>query len=193
VYRAATEKELQAFRLLRSGEGLDELVWAIIYRHGPLTSARLSSLTRFDAGELESALARLVDSKRVQVAGEGETAAYQTHSLFLPMGTTAGWEAAIFDHFQAMVKTICCRLRSNRTSSSAGDTVGGSTFTIDVWPGHPLEQEVTSTLAQLREKLIDLRQRTDAFNATQGIPEQHNQVVLYVGQCLIPQGVDEND
>ena len=92
-----------------------------------------------------------------------------------------------------MVKTICCRLRDDRATSNAGDTVGGSTFTIDVWPGHPLDEEVCATLARLRSMLIDLRQRADAYNATHGIPEGHNQVVLYVGQCLIPQGVDEND
>ncbi len=193
MYRAASDDELQAFRQHRSSDGLDELVWAIIYRQGPISSERLVELTHFEVSELESSLARLVDSKRVEVASGGTTAIYKTNSLFVPVGATAGWEAAIFDHFQAMVKTICCRLREDRSTSAAADTVGGSTFTIDVWAGHPLEEEVCATLGQLRKMLIDLRQRTDGYNATHGIPEEHNQVVLYVGQCLIPQGVDDND
>jgi hypothetical protein len=193
MYRAASEDEFQAFRQIGPRDGLDELVWAIIYREGPVSNERLAALTHFDTKELESALARLVDSERVELTRDGDAAVYKTSSLVVPVGATAGWEAAIFDHFQAMVKTICCRLRDDRTTSSAGDTVGGSTFTIDVWPGHPQEEEVHSTLARLRSMLIDLRQRTDAYNAAHGIPERHDQVVLYAGQCLIPQGVDDND
>ncbi len=193
MYRAASDEELQAFRQHRSPDGLDELVWAIIYHQGPISSERLAELTHLEQSDLESSLARLVDTKRVELTKEGSASVYKTGSLFLPVGAPVGWEAAIFDHFQAMVKTICCRLRDDRATSSAGDTVGGSTFTIDVWPGHPLEEEVCATLARLRSMLIDLRQRTDAYNATQGIPEAHNQVVLYVGQCLISQGVDDND
>lgn len=193
VYRTASDDELQALRHLRPRDGLDELVWAIICHHGPISRTELAALTHFDFSDLEASLTRLVESKRVQLTGEGDTAVYKTSSLFVPVGATAGWEAAVFDHFQAMVKTICCRLRDDRTTSSATDTVGGSTFTMDVWPGHPLEHETYATLERLRAMFIDLRQRTDAYNATHGIPEAHNQVVLYVGQCLIPQGVDGND
>jgi hypothetical protein len=192
VYRAASDEELQALRQVRPLDGLDELVWAIIYHHGPLSKAQLVALTHFEVTDLEAALTHLVDSKRVELTGEGDARVYKTGSLFVPVGAPAGWEAAVFDHFQAMVKTICCRLREDRSTSNARDKVGGSTFTIDVWPGHPLEQEAYTTLERLRGMFIDLRQRTDAYNATHGIPEAHNQVVLYVGQCLIAQGVDDN-
>lgn len=193
MYRAASDDELQAFRQVRSPEGLDELVCAIVYRQGPISSERLAEVTRFELPELRGVLDRLVGSGGLEQVGAGEAAVYKTGSLCVPMGAPAGWEAAIFDHFQAMVKTICCRLREDRTTSSARDTVGGSTFTIDVWPGHPQEEEVHSTLARVRSLLMDLRQRTDMHNAAHGIPERHDQVVLYVGQCLISQGVDDND
>ncbi len=193
VYRAATDDELQAFRQVRSDDGLDELVWAIIYRQGPISSERLADLTHLESTELEPSLLRLVKSQRVESTNDGDGAVYTAKSLFVPVGAPAGWEAAIFDHFQAMVKTICCRLREDRTTSSADDTVGGSTFTIDVWSGHPLEEEICSTLGKLRSMLIDLRKRSDAFSAAHGIPERHNQMVLYVGQCLIPQGDDDDD
>jgi hypothetical protein len=193
LYRAATDDELQTFQQVRSHEGLDELVWALIYRQGPSTTDKLAAITHLEDAELESILTRLVDSGRAERVSEGKTPSYKAGSLFVPVGATAGWEAAIFDHFQAMVKTICCRLRQDRATSSAGDEVGGSTFTIDVWPGHPQEEQVRSTLARLRSMLIELRHSTDEYNAAHGIPERHEQVVLYVGQCLVPQGDDDND
>ena len=192
MYRAASEDELQAFHQVRSRDGLEELVWALVYHHGPISRERLTSLAHIEGPELESILVRLVATNRIEVLGEAGEALYKAGSLFVPIGASAGWEAAVFDHFQAMVKTICCRLRDDRTKTAA-DTVGGSTFTIDVWPGHPLDEEACSTLAKMRSMLIELRQRADAYNAVHGIPEQHNQVVLYVGQCVIAQGDDDND
>lgn len=193
MYRAASDDELQAFRQVRSRDGLDELVCAIVYRQGPISSERLVDVTHFESNELEATLARLVAAGRIERVLMQDTPVYRTSSLFVPVGATAGWEAAIFDQFQAMVKTICCRLREERGSATGKDTVGGSTFTIDVWPGHPQEEEVHSTLARFRSILVELRRRTDEYNVSHGIPERHDQVVLYVGQCLIPQGVDDND
>jgi hypothetical protein len=193
MYRAASDDELQAFRLVRSRDGLDELVCAIVYRQGPISSENLADLTHFELPELEAALARLVTAGRLEQVSGAQATLYRTSSLYVPVGAPAGWEAAIFDHFQAMVKTICCRLREDRTMPGTRDTVGGSTFTIDVWPGHPNEEQVHSTLANFRSILVELRRQTDEFNAAHGIPEQHDQVVLYVGQCLIHQGIDDNE
>jgi hypothetical protein len=93
-----------------------------------------------------------------------------------------------------MVKTILCRLREDRTAPSLADRVGGSTYTLDVWPGHPWEQRAHETLGRLRTALVELREHVEAFNAEHPTPDKYTQVVLYVGQCLIPQepgGSDE--
>jgi hypothetical protein len=192
LYRAASEDELRAFRQVRSSEGLEELVWAIVYHNGPVTIERLLALTHLEESELQSPLERLVASSRVEVQAVDSGRLYKATPLCVPMGAPAGWEAAIFDHFQAMVKTICSRLREDRTTANAADIIGGSTFSLDVWQGHPLEEEVCGTLAKVRDMLIELRQRTDAYNASSGIPEQHQQVVIYVGQTVIAQGVDRD-
>ena len=193
VYRAASSDELQALRQVRSRDGLDELIWAIIYREGPVTKDTLLNLTHLEGNELDAALSRLLDARRVESSNEGNALAFRTGSLFVPVGAPVGWEAAVFDHFQAMVKTICCRVREDRPSGNANGTVGGSTYTLDIWQGHPLEQEARDTLARLRATVVDLRQRVEAYNATNEVPERHDQVVLYVGQCMIPQGVDDSD
>lgn len=187
VYRAVSDDELGALRSLRSGEGLDELVWAIVYREGPLTREDLLLRTHLEGPELEQALERLVQSARIERFDDEGSEQYRAASLYVPLGSDVGWEAAIFDHYQAMVKTILCRLREDRAAPGIADRVGGSTYTLDVWPGHPLEQRAFETLGRLRTALVELREQIEAFNATHPTPEQYTQVVLYVGQCLIPQ------
>jgi hypothetical protein len=193
MYRAVSGDELSALRALRSGEGLDELLWAIVYREGPLTHDELIQQTHLEVSELDLALERLVGSARIERTGEGTAAKYRAATFCIPFGSPAGWEAAVFDHFQAMVKTIVCRLREDRTEPSHDDRIGGSTYTLDVWSGHPFEEEAYETLARLRTTVGELRQRIEAFNAEHQTPDDFTQVVLYFGQCLIAQDSGEND
>ncbi len=187
VYRAVSDDELGALRALRSGEGLEELVWAIVYREGPLTREELLQRTHLEGAELDRALARLVESARIERADDEAGVLYRAASLYVPLGSPVGWEAAIFDHYQAMAKTILCRLREDRAAPGLADRVGGSTYTLDVWPGHPLEQPAYETLGRLRTALVELREQVEAYNATHPVPDRFTQVVLYVGQCLIQQ------
>jgi hypothetical protein len=193
VYRAASNDDLAALRRLRSGEGLDELIWAIVYREGPLTRDRLALLAHLGGPELEGALERLLVSGRIERVGDGVEATYQAGTLCVPFGSPVGWEAAVFDHFQAMVKTIVCRLREDRAAPMPSDQIGGSTYTLDVWPDHPLQEEAVATLSRMRSALGDLRRRIDEFNAEHRQPERFTQVVVYMGQCLIQQDSRGND
>lgn len=178
----------------RSTEGRDELVWAIVYREGPLTREALVQQTHVDSSDLEKILERLVTSGRIERSTDGVDATFRAKSLYVHLGTPGGWEAAVFDHYQAMVKTILCRLREDRTVPSVADQVGGSTYTLDVWAGHPLEELAQDTLKRLRTTLVALREQVEAFNAEHERPEKYTQVVLYVGQCLISQdGADNSE
>jgi len=186
-YRVTSEDERTRLRQVRENEGLDELIWAFIYREGPLSLEQLTS-QQIRTSELTPALERLVASGRVELSAR--TGLYAASELYLPLGSTAGWEAAIFDHFKAMVSTIIGRLRAERTAAKIADRVGGSTYTLEVWPGHPFEQEAYDTLGALRAKLSDLRARIEDYNAKRTLPDAHTQVLLYVGQCLIAQEED---
>lgn len=188
-YRVTSEDELSRLRQVRENEGLDELLWALIYREGPLSLAELAA-QQIRTSELEPALERLVSSGRVELSER--TGAYGASELYLPLGAAAGWEAAIFDHFKALVNTIICRLSADRTVASLADRVGGSTYTLEVWNGHPHEQEAYDTLGELRSKVGGLRSRIEDYNAKQVLPEEHTRVLLYMGQCLIPQGFGGN-
>ena len=188
VYRAASEEELQTIRQARSGEGLEELVWSLVYRMGPVTRDALLALGGVAADDLDHTLERLVQSGRIAAAGT--PARYSTSTFVVPHGSTVGFEAAIFDHFQAMVQTFCCRLRGElpeltATGVEPGDTVGGCTYSFDLWPGHPFASEVLSTLSRYRERLTALRAEVEAHNARAGLPARFEQITCYAGQGSI--------
>lgn len=193
VYRAATAEELGALRLLKRGEGLDELVWAIVYREGPLSRDGLAELTGMTEEELGVVLSRLVSTGRVAENGSS----FQARSFVVPLGAEVGFEAAVFDHFQALVKTICRRLQGEPLpialpdSMSERDVLGGSTYTFDIWGGHPLAAEVLASLREMRDRLGGLRQRVETFNAEHGVPPSFVQVVAYAGQCVLAQDAED--
>ncbi len=189
TYRRTSDDELAQLCQAGDSEGLDELLWALIYRGGPQTIGELSDKYG-ERNKIELALERLQRSGRVERSEAN--GAYRAQTLVVPIGAAVGWEAAVFDHFQAMVKTITCRLRSDRKTTNLADRIGGSTYTVDIWPGHPHAAETYATLAELRAKLGNLRERIERHNAEHTIPDNYEQVSLYVGQCVIPQEVTES-
>lgn len=186
VYRAASDEELKALQRIKNADGLDELVWALVYRLGPVTIADLALETGFEREEFEAAVLRLMQAGRVECLGEGEEARYASRTLVIPMGSTVGWEAAVFDHFKALVNTITARV-SDGGGHDPG-TTGGCTFTLEVWQGHPLAERVYGTLSRIRTELGQMRLDVEAHNQQHGVPEEHTRVLMYAGQCLISEG-----
>jgi hypothetical protein len=70
-------------------------------------------------------------------------------------------------------------------TASLGDRVGGSTYTLEVWPGHPLEDEALGELSAFRRRLTHLRERIASHNAAHSVPPGRNRVVVYAGQCVM--------
>ena len=188
-YRAASDDELLALRSTQGSEGLDDLVVALIYREGALTLAEIAQRAQSDERLIETPLGRLVNSGRVQCVTTDGVDRFEARALVIPLDAPAGWEAAVFDHFKAMVTTILGRLDAEG-ASKGDDRVGGSTYTIDIWPGHPMFEEVSNTLRQVRTTLSDLRQRVAEHNAQHARPQHYFRAVIYAGQRLISEGSD---
>jgi hypothetical protein len=185
VYRATTRAEqLQMGKLADTG-GFDELLWAFVYREGPVSHAGLQEFAASDPARLERALERLLALKKITVHGKAAERTYHAERLEVLLEAEVGWEAAIFDHYRAMVQTICHRLASAQ-GGSAIQRVGGSTFTFDVWPGHPLAEEAYGTLARFRAQHAELYERIEQHNAQHGRPANYEQVVIYAGQHVVP-------
>jgi hypothetical protein len=161
----------------------DWLVWVTVYRGGPITQAEIEQQLRATTELCASALDRLLAAGHISAEGDAGARTYTSTLLEIPLGQSHGWEAAVLDHFQAMVVAIVSKLDAG-TNARPSDLVGGSTWTLEVGEQHPLREEAVSTLARLRVEIEDLRRRVDAYNATRPRSELSERVVVYVGQCV---------
>jgi hypothetical protein len=174
------------------GEHLAHLVWIVVYRNGPLTRAQIAERVVLDERDLDVALASLVTDGRITLRQSGQTTTYSTDGCVVPLGSPAGWEAAVFDHYQALVTALCAKLRLGRTRAVPGEWMGGSTYSVTVWSGHPMREEALGLLQRTRDHASDLRARIEAYNATHPVPvDGDERVIFYVGQAIL--GLEEGD
>ncbi|MBM4361175.1 MAG: hypothetical protein FJ104_00725 [Deltaproteobacteria bacterium] len=192
VYARATAEQLGRVRTHSDQDALDGLVWALVRREGPLTRLALSVKTKLPAERLSVSLERLAAAGHIQVDGPGPDAECRSRSLVVPLGARAGFEAAVYDHFQAVVKTIIAKLRRDAPGAPAADRVGGSTYGFEVWDGHPLADRVYGQLASYRDEISALRREVDAYNEQHPGPARRDRVTLYVGQCVIEEGAEDD-
>ncbi len=195
VYRATTKAEQLQMGKLADAGGFDELLWAFIYREGPVGRAELADFVASDPTRTEQALERLAALGKISVTGAADQHTYRAERLEVLIEAEVGWEAAVFDHYRALVQTICQRLSQGAGAASAQANAGGSTFTLDVWPGHPHADEAYGVLARFRALHTELYERIERHNAEHGRPDAYDRVVVYGGQHVLPQlppeGVDE--
>lgn len=180
VYRAAAEADFAAAQGSRN-EAIEWLVWLAVYRKGSASAAEVAGITRVPLATCEGALRELVSASRIEVSTDPDPR-YRCERFEVPLGESHGWEAAVLDHFQAMTTAIGTKL--SEPGARAKDVVGGSTWSLDVWPGHPLESEALRTLARIREQVEELRTRIDQHNADHDSDAAKQRVVIYVGQYV---------
>ena len=136
-YRLARDEEL----LAREELGRHALIHALVYRLGPIALCTLAARTGLSEVTLAPVLLALVERGAIEQNGES----YSARDFSVPLGASAGWEAAVFDHVQAVVQAIVQRLAGENDKAA-----GGSTYTFDVWDGHPMAAEVEGALAKFR-------------------------------------------
>lgn len=173
AYRAAQPDEM-GVSLEEARDSAATLVWINTYRFGPLTQAELATQLRLDEDAVEPLLAQLVSDGRVTREERGDQVRFWSDTFVVEKNEPVGFEAALFDHYQALVATLCRRLR--------GEEAAGSTYSLDVWPEHPFYDEAVGLLAELRDRTSALRERIDNHNATAGKPDRFQRVVFYMGQ-----------
>lgn len=194
-----------AYRRARPGElagtaesGRDPLVgllWVAIYRRGPLAAVDVrDAIPVDDPAQLDQALEALLHDGRIERCDIGGRPHYSAQRCMIPVGADDGWEAAVFDHYQALVTAITTKLRTAGRSSAHGEAIGGSTYSCDVWDGHPLRDEVLGFLAACRARGADLVKRVDAYNESH--PKDARtamRVYAYVGQSVIHERDEEEE
>ncbi|MGK0360950.1 MAG: putative acetyltransferase, partial [Bradymonadia bacterium] len=91
------------------------LVLVAINRFQPVSRADIEHVVRLEEGALAIALERLEGDGRAtreavkDGAEDGEL--WRCEECVIPFGTPVGWEAAVFDHYQALVTALCTKLR----------------------------------------------------------------------------------
>ncbi len=184
LYGVTPEEDRQA--LAREGklETAAALVWLDLCRHPGAPRSDVLSRLALDEDTFESALRKLQQEGRATINGSGTLVA---DAMVIPVGAEAGWEAALFDHFQAVCAAVTTKLSHGATRSSAADTTGGATLTFEISEGHPLADRVQGLLAQVRSDLNDLWHEVEDQNAKQPLPEEHvRRVTFYCGQFVKP-------
>lgn len=192
TYRIATDEDSAAND---DGEHIAHLVWIVVHRYAPLTRDQISERIPLGPEAISTALELLVKDRRVVATQTPSGETYSTEGCVISLGSSAGWEAAVFDHYQAVVTALCTKLRLGRARAVPGEWVGGSTYSSDVWDGHPLQDEVLAFLQRTRDQATDLRERVEAYNAVHPAPEDRmKRVIFYAGQAVLgleEQGMDE--
>ena len=111
---------------------------------------------------------------------------YTCDRCVIPFGDAIGWEAAVFDHYQSLVKAICAKLETGGKSSEERDTIGGSTYKFYINPEHPMHDEVMGLLSSARASLGELRERVTEHNRVHDLSaDRLDEVVFYTGQFVI--------
>lgn len=161
------------------------VLWLMVHRRGPSTRDELADALMverqaIDAEALDAALARLAsDGRLVEVDGQ-----WTAETVVIGPAAEDGRGAAMLDHFEAVVATLCDRLAVIDGAPEGAIEGGGSTYQFDVWPGHPLRAEVAGQLAELRARLGALRARVDAHNEGVERPVGVERVTVYCGQSM---------
>jgi len=186
VYRIANPTDFPSAPNEARALAVRNILWLTIVRRGPIALADLAEETREPLEACERQVESLVSTGLVEKRIHGARSVYESRRMDVPLGQAEGWEAAVLDHFQAVVTAICVKLRMGTARSAASDAIGGSTYMLDVWPDHPMEREARTTLSRLREQVSELRERIDRYNATHPRPPESDdrEVTVYVGQYV---------
>lgn len=187
AYRLATDEDIRKLRPTDDAASLEALLWSVVFREGPITIERVAEACRLLPAEVAPYLEALVRSGRVERVESAGATEYRSRELVLGLDDSAGWEASVLDHYNALVRTIGKKLSLDPKAQIA-DEVGGSTYHFVLHREHPLLRDVTGELRRFRERMSALRERVDAHNRAHGVPADPIAVTAYYGQCVV-----END
>lgn len=187
-YRIATAEELRdmgAYAQSRPQDSNAALIWVQIYREGPLTLDRLAQLVPISRSALDTAIETLLADGRIRRETRDGVEHFTAEHVLIPVGETAGWEAAVIDHHRAVLNAIAAKLAKRTRTSATADEVGGTTLTFDLWPGHPREQEVRALLRSTRAQVLPLWEEVTEYNDLHRNGRETYQVHFYCGQYVV--------
>jgi len=185
VFGVTVDRDLTRTVNEQRRESLIPIVWAVVCRSGGTNRAALREQLTVDESALDDALQALEADGRVTRVGVGDTATYSAATLLVPVDAEHGWEAAVFDHFQTVVRAIGTKVRRGLARATQADVNGGATLTFAVHDDHPDKEDVLGLLRRVRADVNELWSRVQRYNEQHPIPDgTATQVSFYFGQCV---------
>jgi len=195
VFRAASLEEVALVDDQHHLETLAHLVWVVIDRLHRATLDDLMSQLPLAGERMDDALAWLLARGHIEVEDPAVVPkVYISQDCIIPFESPIGWEAAVLDHFQAMVTVFTSKLNKRPGHARREDTVGGSTYSFDMVPGHPLEERVLGLLTEVRTLVAEVREKDEAFWQSHAERDRDDRyrVVFYVGQAVLRDDADDD-
>jgi hypothetical protein len=184
VYRVASVEELAKVAGGRERAAVEALVWVTVYREQPIDEGRLQEQLGIDAESLAGALAALIADGRVALQQTEHGRSYGSERCMISLGESAGWEAALLDHYQAVVRAMCAKLNQHSGGAQPVDRIGGSTYSFDVWKGHAYGERVYGLLAEHRRAVSALWSEVSEYNRRERLGGSFDRVTFYFGQLV---------
>jgi hypothetical protein len=185
VYRALSASERSATADAESLDALADMAWLAIYRARRLRQSELRVALGCSGEATARALERLVTRGIVHRSNEDDPE-LTAENFVIPVESARGWEAAVFDHFSTVAGAIAAKLRLG-AGSRAHESIGGATFSFDIYEGHPSEQRVMELLSRTRTEIDALWDEVSGYNRAHPVAdERKRKVSFYFGQNVQP-------
>lgn len=192
AYGPTPDQHRQAMLDAQSLDTLLHMLWLEIAARAPATRAELHARFEGQPELVDRALALLLSDGRVQVRSAAGAESFETTSVLIPVGSEAGWEAAVFDHFRSVCVAIAGKLRQRDGAGASPDLIGGTTLSFEIDAQHPDADEVRALLARCREHAFALWNRVEERNRERALSEAtRSKVVFYFGQNVIEASSEE--
>lgn len=181
LYGVTSDAERQRLTRTSDDEALASMALGAIYRSPGITLGQLAVAMNVGEATLERALSTLIDDGRVDKEGEGLNA----RTFEVPVGAEAGWEAAVFDHYQAVATAIGTKVQLKSSNSPNTHLVGGTTLRFEVTRSHPQLDRVLSLLSEVRAITDEVWAAVYEHNAECPIADDERlRVTFYFGQNI---------
>jgi hypothetical protein len=186
AYRSTSQSDREHMAAERTLETLTHLVWLSLAVPGGLTREELMQRFPEQAAQLDAALAALLDDGRAERIAAEPAERFHSKRVMIAVGSEAGWESAVFDHFRAVCTALANKVRLGGAAAAAQTSIGGTTLSFDLTPEHPHAEEVKGLLTRVRADAFEVWKRVSAYNAKHPPPEDRlERVIFYAGQNYI--------
>ena len=99
LYGLTSEADLKKLIDESNWDTATSMAWLRIYRSGGISVRDLATELDLGIEQMEAMLETLADQGRIQIDGAGEKRSVRAAQFVVPVGSSVGWEAAVFDYF----------------------------------------------------------------------------------------------